>query len=56
MKRTLLAMVIGTALLVTTGIVPTIFEGNQAVIGYQMEKRDNHAYGMISLVSTLLVQ
>ena len=47
MNRTLLATVMGAALLVTTGIVPMIFEGNQAVIGYQMDKRDDHGYGMM---------
>ena len=47
MNRTLLATVMGAALLVTTGIVPMISEGNQAVIGYQMDKRDDHGYGMM---------
>jgi hypothetical protein len=45
MNRTLLATVMGAALLVTTGIVPMIFEDNQAVIGYQMDMRGGHGYG-----------
>lgn len=47
MNRSLSATVMGAALLVTTGIVPMIFEGNQAVIGYQMDKRGDHGYGMM---------
>ena len=47
MSRTLLATVMGAALLVTTGIVPMIFESNQVVIGYQLDKRGNHGYGMM---------
>ena len=47
MNRTLSATVMGAALLVTTEIVPMIFESNQVVIGYQMDKRGDHGYGIM---------
>ena len=47
MNRTLLTTVMGAALLITTGIVPMIFEANQTVAAYPMDKRGDHGYGMM---------
>src|SRR5918995_2624818 len=47
MNHNLLATVVGAALLLTTGIVPMIFEGNQAATAYPMEKRGDYSHGMM---------
>jgi hypothetical protein len=47
MNRYFLATVMGAALLVTTGIVPMLFEGDYAAIGYPMNKRGDHGNGMM---------
>ena len=46
-NHNLLATVVGAALLLTTGIVPMIFEGNQAATAYPMEKRGDYSHGMM---------
>ncbi len=47
MNSYFLATVMGAALLVTTGIVPMIFEGDHAATGYPMSKRGDHGDGMM---------
>ncbi|HYZ58924.1 MAG TPA: hypothetical protein VE544_04630, partial [Nitrososphaeraceae archaeon] len=47
MNYTLLATVMGAALLLTTGIVPTILVGNQAAAAYPMDQRGDHGYDMM---------
>lgn len=47
MNLYLFATVMGAALLVTTGIVPIIFEGDHAATGYLMNKRGDHGEGMM---------
>jgi hypothetical protein len=47
MNHNLLVTVVGAALLFTTGIVPMIFEGNQAATAYPMEMRDDYGHDMM---------